>query len=150
MEGYLSQLLAVSAVVTVCSLFAYKSGRAGKIALSVLLVYTALSPLSAVSDGLFELPLDGDSADIGSFDKTYEQTAESAFCEGTRAFICSELGIDSRGVRVSCSGFDFKKMRAESVRVILSGEAAFADRLKIKKLVEDNVLSLCEVEIEIG
>jgi hypothetical protein len=41
-------------------------------------------------------------------------------------------------------------MRAERVTVVLSGRNIGADSLKIKKLIEDGGLGMCEVEIEIG
>ena len=150
MEGYLSRLFAVTVVVTVCSLSSYKGGKAAKFALAVLLVYTALSPLSAISEGFGGLAESEDFGDISEYEKTYEETAEAAFCSGIDSLICSEMGLDSGGVRVFCRGFDFKKMRAELVTVVLSGRCVTADSLKIKKLVSENGLGECEVEIEIG
>lgn len=150
LENYFARIFAVAAVVTVCSLFAYKGGRATKFALSVLLVYTVLTPLSAIVPSFGDLLSGGGTAGIGGFSKDYEKVAESAFCEGVDKLVCSELGLNSDGVRVVCRGFDYKKMRAERVLVILSGKCISADSLKIKRLVEGGGLGECEVEIEIG
>ena len=150
LENYFAEIFAAAAVVTVCSMLAYKGGRATKFALSVLLVYTVLTPLSAIIPSFGGLLSDGGLSDIGGFSKDYEEVAESAFCEGADKLICSELGLDSEGVRVVCRGFDYKNMRAERVSVILSGRCITADSLKIKRLVEEGGLGECEVQIEIG
>ena len=150
MGEYFAGCFGAAAVVSACSLLMYKGSRAARFALSVLLIYTVLMPLSAIFSGSFGFELGGGLGDISGYDKEYENVAREAFCEGIDAYVCSELGLDSDGVLVSCDGFDYKEMRAERVRVVLSGKCVFADSLKIKKLIEDGGLGMCEVEIEIG
>ena len=150
MESYFTRIFAVAAVVSACSLLLYKKSGAARLALSVLLIYAVLVPLSAVFSGFGGLVLDGELGDISGYDKEYERVAREAFCEGIDAYICSELGLSSDGVLVNCRGFNYKEMRAERVRVTLSGRCISADSLKIKRLLEDGGLGMCEVEIEIG
>lgn len=150
MESYFAQIFAAAAVITACSLFAYKGGRATKFALSILLVYTVLTPLSALIADFGGLLDEDELSGIDGYSKDYEEVAMNAFCEGVDKLVCSELELDTECVRVVCRGFNYKKMKSELVSVILSGRAIVADRLKIKQIVEDNGLGKCEVKIEIG
>ena len=150
MGEYFASCFGVAAVVSACSLLLYKKSGAARLALSVLLIYSVLVPLSAVFSGFGGLMLDGELGDISGYDKEYENVAREAFCEGIDAYVCSELGLNSSGVLVDCEGFNYREMRAERVTVTLSGRCISADSLKIKRLIEDGGLGMCEVEIEIG
>ena len=151
MEEYLISIFAVSAVTAILGLITYKGGDGViKFAFAVLVLYTALAPISKAVDGFdklqggFIIPM----PELGEGE--YESVAREAFCNGVKEYICSELSLDTGDVAVSASGFDFEKMRAELIKVTLSGRAAFADRIKIEELVGAAGLGECEVQIEIG
>jgi hypothetical protein len=133
----------------VCSFLAYKKGKATRIAFSVLLIYTVLSPLSAVIPDFGGLISGEFTSELEGLDREYIEVAERAFCDGVRAHISAELGISAEGVRVLCCGFDYQKMRAERICVLLSGSAATADAVKIRKIITEGGLGECEVEIEV-
>ncbi len=150
MADYLKEILAVTVVVTACSLIAHRSGRATRFAFAVLIIYTVLTPISSLFSELDNGGLEELSPDLGELDREYEEVAERAFCLGIKELITSELGLSGDGVRVLCEGFDYKNMRAERIRVLLSGACITADTLMIRQTVEKNRLGRCEVEIEIG
>ena len=149
MEKYFGGVMAVAATLTVCSFLAYKKGRALRFAFAVLLIYTTLSPLSSLIPDFGGL-LSGElTSSLEGLDREYIEVAERAFCEGIRSHISAELGIPSEGVRVHCCGFDYGNMRAERICVLLSGSAATADAMKIRRLISEGGLGECEVEIEV-
>ena len=150
MEEYFTGIFAATAVITICSLLAYKGGRATRFALAVLLIYAVLTPLSALISDFGGLLSGDDISGIEGYSKDYEVVAKDAFCEGIDKLVCSELGLDTGCVRVECRGFNYKEMKSDKVLVILSGKAIVADSLKIRRVVEDNGLGECEVKIEIG
>ena len=151
MEEYLTSIFAVSAVTAILSLVSYKGGEGvTKFAFAVLVVYTALVPLSEIAEKIKNEDYDFSIVLPQPGESDYTKSVEKAFCQGVGEYICSELSLDEKDVRVSAVGFDFEGMRAELIKVTLSGMAVFADRIKIEGLVESAGLGECEVQIEIG
>lgn len=150
MSEYLVMLFGTVALLGIFSLIVYSEGdTAVRFGFAVLLIYSATVPLGRlVLSEEIEFP----SFDVSEGESPEELylTAEKAFCEGVRSLVTKEFSLDGDDLRILAEGFDFEKMSAERIRVILSGRAALADYKKIEELIEDSGLGECEVEIEIG
>ncbi len=152
---YLVSVIIVSSLVAFSGYFSYGSSesRTVKTAMSIIVLYTVASPIVSAISELSDISLDSpvDTEDFGDvYDTEYAQTAESAFCEGVRAAIAERYGVDRGDVRVRVSGFDFEKMRAKRITVILSGSAALSDHRAVAQYITESGLGECEVKIEIG
>ena len=148
MKDYLIGAFAMAAVISFCSLLAYKKGKATRFAFATLLIYVTLSPVLSLIPGLSEIDLSELGAVVDYDEGEYENTIEQAFCRGIEALLCAELNISSELVRVACYEFDLMNMTAERVEVRLFGSAIGADALKIEDIVEGNGFGECVIEIE--
>ncbi|MBO5907928.1 MAG: hypothetical protein J6Q85_07260 [Clostridia bacterium] len=150
MTEYMRAVFAICCVVSAASLLC--RGRRDfvlRIAFSILVVYVALMPiLSHLCSSEWSVRLDYEF-DIGDYSEDYLAVAESAFTEGVKRLVTEKYGLKDEDVFVLCEGFDFEGMRADSIRIILSGAAAFADYKSIEKYIDTQQLGRCSVEIEI-
>ena len=148
MSEYAIGVFVISAVVGICSHIAYKGkSDPSHLALTIVLLYVVVSPIA-------EMTLDGSLVGV-EYDESiigdgYEGVAEQAFGRGILSAVADEFSLDKENLRVEIDGFDFQKMTAERIRVILSGRAALADRKGIEKYVNKLEIGVCECEIEIG
>lgn len=150
MREYIIGIISLSFLFGVLRLVAYKPSEQGmRLAFAVLLIFTALIPLKSVKGMDFDFSLDNFSEDISQYDEEYKRVAKEAFEKGVLDALCSSFSLDPSGVRVVCEDFDIQKMRAQKVRVFLSGRAALASYKDIEKYVEDNGFGECDAEIEI-
>ncbi|MBQ8689514.1 MAG: hypothetical protein IJ515_04035 [Clostridia bacterium] len=153
MSEYIISVIAAASVVALGSFISY-SGKGDKktasAAMSVILLYTVITPIiSFVSDFT--------PSDVGDFfdelrvpeekESEYYDVAKDAFCDGIKKMVCEEFSLSSKDVSVSVSGFQLEDMRAQRVKIILSGRAALADARRIAASVTDAGLGECEVEI---
>ena len=76
--------------------------------------------------------------------------AEDAFARGIGRAVEEKFSLEEGSVDVKVIGFDFEKMRAESIKIILSGRSVVADYRGIEKYVNSMEIGKCEVVIEIG
>ena len=152
MREYAVMIFAVAAVICVSGFVAYKGARdvSVRFALGVILIYTVLSPITEWLSGESGEPAFELEFDEGDFSADYIEVTKDAFCLGIERAVCEEYGLNGEGVAVSVVGFDFGNMRAEKIRVILSGAAALADRKSIERYVDAMGRGVCEVGIEIG
>ena len=149
MSEYAIGVFVISAVVGICSHISYKgkSDPSG-LALAIILLYVVVSPIANIDvEGGQFTNTEYDPLIIGN---GYEGIAEQAFADGILSAISSEFSLDSKNLRVELDGFDFEKMRAEKIRVILSGKAVVADNKGIEKYINNLDVGVCECEIEIG
>ena len=151
---YLVSVIIVSSLVAISTYFSYGSseGRTVKTAMSIIVLYTVAAPIVSVIGEISDISLDlsVDTEDFGSVgDTEYAETAEAAFCEGVRAAIAERYNLNSNDVRVRVSGFDFEKMRAERITVIISGGAATSDHRAIAQYIAESGLGECEVELSV-
>ncbi len=150
MSEYLLMLFGTVAILGISSLLLYGEGDgAVRFGFAVLLIYSATVPLGRL---LLTEKIEFPSFDLSESESPEElyEAAEGAFSDGVASLVASEFSLDKARVRVLVEDFDFEKMRAGRIRIILSGRAALADYKKIEELIEDSGLGECEVEIEIG
>lgn len=153
MREYVISVVAVSVLAALASFISYGGGseRAIKGAVSVILLYTVCMPIAdavgdiSVRDFEFEI---ADRELLGSAE--YLAVAEDAFVQGVKQYVCREFDFKESDVSVSAYGFDFEKMNAERIYILLSGSAALADTAKIAQNVTDLGLGKCEVNIKIA
>ena len=138
----------------VCSYVAYgESGeRCLKAASSLILVYILVSPAVTLIRNASEYQIyDGGYADFTEEIKDSEmsESAEAAFCEGIRKYVCEKFSLSEGDVKVKAFGFEFKSMKAEKIKIILSGKAVFADNRGIADEIVRCGLGECEVELSV-
>ena len=152
MSEYITSIIAVSILSYLAMLFSYggASERAVKAAVSMIVIYTVSSPVICfVSDFSPEdLEFVISDADI-ELDCEYVRVAEEAFLDGVALAVCKEFDIDSENIGVTVYGFDFEKMCAEKIKILLYGRAALADGRAISEYVSSSGLGDCEVDIGI-
>lgn len=155
MREYLLSVAAVSVVCAACTLISYKgvNDKGTKIALSILLLYSAATPAIAFVSGFSDLTLDAPETELPDAsleDSLYYTAARDAYAEGISRFVCDEFSLESACVAVQVYGFDLQRMRSEKIKIFLSGRAISADTRRIKAAVEGLQLGECEVELEIS
>lgn len=152
MKEYMTSVFAVSALLSILSLVAYRSPLEPirRLAFGMILLSVAASPAVQAVTELSRFDL-GDL--IPSADHVSEDNAElyeQAFADGIAAAVCDKFELRGSDVRVLTEGFSAEEWRAERIRVILSGGASFADTSGIERFINRLDIGECEAEIEIG
>ncbi len=149
MSGYLTGVIITAALISLALAAAYKetADKAVRTALMIFLVYVTVMPLVGAAKDF----------DLGDFKTEISETedesgmkreSERAFANGIALFLAEEFSLNTKDIRVTLSGFDYRTMRAEGITVNLSGEAVFSDFKAIKERIEKNGLGECDVKIE--
>ena len=154
MNAYLTGLIAMSALVGVSSYVSYGENRDKylKAASSLILIYIIISPtVTLVREAAEFKDYSGSVSEyIGSIDESeFAESAEAAFCEGIEKYVCEKFSLSEDEVYVRAFGFDCKNMKAEKIKIILSGSAALSDNRAIAEEVRNNGLGECEVELSV-
>ena len=134
------------------------SEKAVKVAVSLLLIYTSITPIltfvenfsdEALTDFVEEIK-DKTGESIGHGGEEYLIASEEALKEGICKLIFTECGVPQDNIKVYIHGLDFEKMQAEKISVVLSGKGALFDSRSIENLVNSLRIGECEVNIEFG
>jgi len=153
---YLVPVVIMSAVLGMISFLSYPSPseKTVKFATTVLLLYTALTPLFS-----FASNLSGDSVKdyisglefgVTESEGEYEKVAEEAFKKGICKLLYTKYGIEEGSAEVYIYGFNFKNMKAEKIKILLCNKGAFSDFRSIEEYITEQGLGECEVNIKIG
>ena len=154
MAEYLVGVCVLSGVIGIFDLLSVsaKMRETAALCASVLLLYTVIAPIfsfaSELASGEISFDAIPPTESVGS--AQYEQVAREAFSDGIERLIEEKYGIAPENVAVSVRGFDFEKMRAERIIVILSGEGVLSDYRSVGEYLNDLELGECEVKIKIG
>ncbi len=157
---YLISVTVISALLGLVSYLSYPgvSEKAVRFAVSVLLVYTSMTPVlsfvSRLSDGgeldfieeIREQAEDGFSNEQGE----YLSVAEDAIKKGISKLIFTEYGVAEENIKIYLRGFNFEEMRADNIKIVLQAGGALADYRGIEELVNSLGIGECEVNIEFG
>lgn len=151
MSGYALGVFAICLVGGAFTLLSHGSGRAERVVIGIVTLYIIISPLA---DGLSDFDVDrwleslrGEGVEVSP---EYEEVLEQSFSEGLKNAVAEKFSLKRDNIRVSLSGFDVEKMRAERIRISLSGAAALADYKAVEKYINGLDVGECELEIEIG
>ena len=106
-------------------------------ALATAALAIVVVPLFSSLTDFSEVKIPDSSPEVGDIDG-YIEVSEGAFCEGIAMAVAEEFSLSFDEVRVECVDFDFTKMRADKIKISLSGEGVFADFRSIGIYVEDN------------
>lgn len=151
MTEYALSVFSILVVVGIGSLVCYGSAGAEKQALWIIAAFVILSPIISalgnieISDIIYDLPSDDPQLGDG-----YSAVVEEAFSDGVARAVADKFLLKEENIRVKLSGFDAKEMRAEKIKITLTGTAVMADRRGIENYVNSLNLGECKVEIEIG
>ena len=130
------------------------SERLVRLASSVILLYVMLVPIaSLVGSGGFDISdiIGGITIpDTPSGDGAYTEVAKEAFVSGIKELVSEKYGIAKSDISVLVYGFDFESMRAEKIKIALSGKGALSDWRSIASYITGEGLGKCEVNIVIG
>ena len=153
MTEYLVLVIGASAVVTFGGFMLYggEMNKPSKTALSMILLATVIMPIASALGNVGSISAEdviGDYADGDAVEDVYGQTAEAAFCEGVRKMVCDEFLMEEEDVSVRCFGFSLAEMRADKIKIILSGGAVYKDSRAIAARIREAGLGECEVELE--
>lgn len=151
MSGYMVSIYAAAASVGMLSLMLYRDGgeRVSRFAFGVLITYAVVLPLGNISGNIFELPDVSlpEAPDVE--DGAVYDTAKEALEEGIARLICEEFSLEERCVSVVTQGFSLTEMKAERIKVFLSGKGAFVDARLVESFVNKYGFGECEAEFEI-
>jgi len=149
---YAVSIFVFSAILGILSFLIYREGtdKTSRFAFLVLLLYTVSTPLVGLIgelDGALDFPFDDFVGEEMGDD--YLRVTERAFAEGVKRLISEEFSLNGDSFDVHISGFEFEKMRAEKIKVILSPACAFTDAARLEKFVDSYGIGKCEVCYEI-
>ncbi len=151
MTEYAITVFAICAIVGVLSLISYGSGKAESLSLSIITLFVIASPIVSAA-GSFDI--DGWLSSIGSpdyeVDSEYGAVLEESFAEGIALAVADKFSLNKEDIRVRVWGFDPENMRADNIKIILSGRAALADYKAVESYIDRLEMGECSVEIEIG
>ena len=157
MLEYISSLVVLSSALGLVLYASYPSAQTKSVrfAAAVILLSATVSPLVSLVSSLtpddIESFLQGiTSPDLPEGAGKFEEVAEEAFCAGVKKLIAEKYSLSELDISVRAHRFDFQKMRAEKITVVLSGYAALADWRAISDFINSQGLGECEVNIKIG
>lgn len=147
MTDYLFSLFGLCALLGALSLIHYNPDGAERRASRVLFAAALVLPLidAVISLGSLSLPSIPDTEG-----GEYIEVAEAAFSDGIARAVAERFSIPRDSISVVPTGFDFRRMRAEKIKITLSGIAALADGRAIREFIEGCGLGECEVKIRVG
>ena len=160
MYEYLISVTVISAMLGLISYLSYpgSSEKNTRFAVSVLLIYTSMLPIltfvSRLADGGELSFIDGIRQEaennLPDTEQEYIAVSEEAIKKGISKLIFTEYGVAEENVKIYIYGFDFEKMRAENIKIILRSAGALADYRSIEAYVNSLGIGECEVNIEFG
>ena len=152
---YIFSVVLTATALGLISYLSYPSqnARLVRCAASVLLVYVIISPLanfSGISDGLSDLIESTQPPSFKIEESELSVSAAEAFAEGVRGLVSEKYGISEENISVHVINLNIKQMRAEKIKITLSGKAALADWRSVEAYVSGEGLGDCEVNVVLG
>ena len=152
MNEYFVQIFVMCIVTGILGLISYnEKNSAERAALGVILLFVTLSPAVKMLSELDVSDFDPEKI-ISEIDTDSElsEVGAGALKDGICRAVCERFSFADDEVSATLYGFDFKDMRADVVRIVLSGRAVLADSKAIKKYVDEMGGGACEIELKLG
>ncbi len=153
MNGYFLTVFAVCAALGALGMITYKEKSAvERAALAIIILYTVSAPIAeAVLSGEngFSVDLGIGIDDSKIFDDGYIEVAKEAFELGICRAVAERYSINVDDISVRAFDFDFNEMKADKIKILLTGLGALCDRRGIEKYLSGLGIGECEVNIEI-
>ncbi len=151
MNGSFLYILICLAAVAFCSFSMYQGAESSvsRFAFGAILLASLAVPfISAFSSALdFEFSAE-DFSDGNYSSDVAQKTLEDAFCKGIKYAVSDKFSINSKQITVECHEFNAETLKAEKIKIILSGNAVYSDVRSIKSYIEDENFGECEVILE--
>ena len=129
----------------------YGSGKTESIVVGLITLYVIVAPIaSQIGDFSLTEWIESIENSAEQIEPEQESAIEEAFGEGIVLAVSEKFGIDKENIRIKLQGFDHQTMKAEKIKITLSGVGVFSDYKAVKKYVDGLNLGECDVEIEIG
>ena len=150
MSEYVFSVFAVCLIMGGLRALCYGGGVAEKLTMGIITLAVIITPISSlISDFDVDSWLESLEDGGGGLSGESGVVIEEAFAEGVCSAVAEKFSLEREDVRVRLSGFDAEAMRAEKIRITLSGAAALADYKAVEKYISGLGLGGCEVGIEI-
>ena len=151
MNEYFISVFVICTVTGILGLLSYNNKNgAERAALGIILLFVVLSPISEIITSFNSEDFDPENilADMQPETGLSEALA-AALCDGICRAVGEEFSLDDGELTATVYGFDVKNMKAEKIRILLTGRAALSDSKAIKEFVEKMEVGECEVRIEL-
>lgn len=155
MSGYLISLVLISFLVGISSYLSFSGSgdRMLRAVSSLLVVYVIFTPIVTLVRGLEEF--ENNEYEAEDFvppieESEFGKNAKEAFEEGVKRLVCERFSLKEEEVKAVAFEFDSIAMRAKKIKIILSGNAVYADARAVSYAVSSAGLGECEVEIGVG
>lgn len=148
-EYIVSVIKIVTLGAVMLSLSHVKMKKSASLVMGVVISAAILLPLvDLIKDNEVDLPTFDDYETLDVRD----DTVESAYENGLKEYIASDLGVDIDCVDVFVDEFDFSSMRAGRIYVTLRGAAIYADYRRLEEKIQKEFTNngKCEVKIVVG
>ncbi len=147
MAEYFVSLVSVAAVSSLAALFAFRpDDRWYRFSVSAVLLYTVILPLVSLFSQLRYTDFESLKPELPAFsDSAYAECGEEAFVLGVRRLVSDKYEIPISDVTVELSGFDAVSMRAEKIKIVLSGEGHSVDFRRVRDYLNKCEIGKCEV-----
>ena len=148
MTEYALSIFGMSALLGALSLIHYNKNGPERAAQRVLFAAVVLLPLLNTV-----ISFNGAIPSIPPYtegDGEYCEVISEAFANGVKRAVCEKFSLSEDEVEVSIIELDMQSMRAEKIKVTLTGIAITSDRRAIEKFIEGEGLGDCEVRVRVG
>ena len=151
MREFLSTVFIISILSGILESLTHQSAKNSTRALiGIVTFFLLLNPIRETFLGVdlsdITLPTLPDS----EISEEYSGYVREAFESGIAMAVADRFGLDESNIRVKVTGFDSQMMRAESIRISLSGVAALSDYRAIRDYINNMKIGECTVETDIG
>ena len=151
MKEFLSTVFIISILSGILESLTHQSVKNSTRALiGIVTLFLLLNPIRETFLGVdfsdMTLPTLPDS----EISEEYSGYVREAFESGIAMAVADRFGLDESNIRVKVTGFDGQMMRAESIRISLSGVAALSDYRAIRDYINNMKIGECTVETDIG
>ena len=151
MNGYFLTVFAACATLGALGMITYKENSAiERAALAIIILYTVSAPIAeAVLSGDGGFVIDINTNEENMIDDGYIEVAKEAFERGICRAVADKYSLNEGDVSVRAVNFTFSEMKAEKIKVLLTGLAALCDSRGVEKYLNGLGIGECEVNIEI-